>query len=54
MSSNPESHKDNERKDQNGKGPEGTIPESPEGVGAGSTDEASNFEPEEDEGSGKQ
>ncbi|MEC5182351.1 hypothetical protein [Arthrobacter sp. CG_A4] len=32
-----------------GKGPEGTIPETEDGIGATSTDEPSNFEPEEDE-----
>lgn len=31
-----------------GAGPEGTIPESGDGVAAASTEEASNFEPEED------
>ncbi|WP_066295413.1 hypothetical protein [Arthrobacter luteolus] len=31
-----------------GAGPEGTIPASDDGVAAGSGDEASNFEPEED------
>ena len=38
-----------EEQDENtGTGPEGTIPESSDGVAAASTDEASNFEPEED------
>lgn len=31
-------------------GPEGTIPESEDGISASSTGEPSNFEPEEDEG----
>jgi hypothetical protein len=31
-----------------GAGPEGTIPETEDGIAASSTDEASNFEPEED------
>lgn len=31
-----------------GEGPEGTIPSSSDGVAAGSTDEPSHFEPEED------
>ena len=31
-------------------GPEGTIPESADGISASSTGEPSNFEPEEDEG----
>ncbi|MCC9172991.1 hypothetical protein [Arthrobacter sp. zg-Y179] len=30
-------------------GPEGTIPQSEDGIAAASTEEASNFEPEEDE-----
>ncbi len=30
-------------------GPEGTIPDTEDGVAAASTDEASNFEPEEDQ-----
>ena len=30
-------------------GPEGTIPQSEDGISAASTEEASNFEPEEDE-----
>lgn len=38
--------------DDQGAGPEGTIPESSDGVAAGSTDEPSNFEPEEDDGDG--
>lgn len=33
-----------------GVGPDGTIPASSDGVAAGSTDEPSNFEPEEDDG----
>lgn len=39
---------------QDAKGPEGTIPGSEDGVGAGVTDEPSNFEPEEDEDTGDQ
>lgn len=38
--------------DAQGVGPEGTIPASKDGVAAGSTDEPSNFEPEEDDGDG--
>ncbi|WP_173400622.1 hypothetical protein [Arthrobacter sp. H20] len=34
--------------DEKSKGPEGTIPESEDGIGAGVTKEANNFEPEED------
>ena len=38
------------REDQTGsKGPEGTIPQSEDGIAAASSEEASNFEPEEDE-----
>lgn len=38
-----------EEQDKNGgAGPEGTIPDSGDGVAAASTEEASNFEPEED------
>ena len=36
-----------------GTGPEGTIPASGDGVAAGSTDEPSSFEPEEDAGEGR-
>ncbi|MCC9203479.1 hypothetical protein [Arthrobacter sp. zg-Y769] len=32
-----------------GQGPDGTIPQSEDGIAAASTEEASNFEPEEDE-----
>ncbi|MDQ0735384.1 hypothetical protein [Arthrobacter agilis] len=38
--------------DEQGAGPEGTIPASADGVAAGSTDEPSHFEPEEDDGDG--
>ncbi|MBF4993528.1 hypothetical protein ITX31_05325 [Arthrobacter gandavensis] len=42
-----------EEQDKNGgAGPEGTIPESGDGVAASSTDEASSFEPEEDADAG--
>ncbi|MEB7504590.1 hypothetical protein [Arthrobacter koreensis] len=42
-----------EEQDKNdGAGAEGTIPESGDGVAAASTEEASNFEPEEDTDSG--
>lgn len=34
--------------DEKSKGPEGTIPESEDGVGAGVTKEPNHFEPEED------
>ena len=37
-----------DRKDTGSQGPEGTIPQSEDGISAASTDEASNFEPEED------
>lgn len=37
-----------EQKKDGGAGPEGTIPASEDGIAAGSGDEASNFEPEED------
>jgi hypothetical protein len=40
----------NDTDETDGIGPEGTIPVSDDGVAAGSTDEASNFEPEEDDG----
>lgn len=32
-----------------GAGPEGTIPDTPNGIGATTLDEPSNFEPEEDD-----
>lgn len=54
MTSEAEGRKDNEQNDEGGKGPEGSIPDSPEGIGASTTDERSNFEPEEDEGADKQ
>lgn len=38
-----------DRKDTGSQGPEGTIPQSEDGIAAASTEEASNFEPEEDE-----
>lgn len=38
--------------DSQGAGPEGTIPASGDGVAAGSSDEPSSFEPEEDAGEG--
>ncbi|MHA7271904.1 hypothetical protein ACX80Z_00585 [Arthrobacter sp. TMT4-20] len=38
---------ENANADEKSKGPDGTIPESEEGVGAGVTEEASSFEPEE-------
>ncbi|MHA7146114.1 hypothetical protein ACX80U_15510 [Arthrobacter sp. TmT3-37] len=48
-----EGSKQNDTEDATGGlGPEGTIPVSDDGVAAGSTDEASNFEPEEDDGDG--
>lgn len=37
-----------EKDENSGAGPEGTIPETDDGVAASSTEEASNFEPEED------
>jgi hypothetical protein len=36
-------------KDNEGTGPEGTIPDSKDGIGITSTEAPSNFEPEEDE-----
>jgi hypothetical protein len=38
--------------DSQGAGPEGTIPAGADGVAAGTMDEPSNFEPEEDDGDG--
>ena len=38
---------ENANADEKSKGPDGTIPESEDGVGAGITEEASSFEPEE-------
>ncbi|WP_200907580.1 hypothetical protein [Arthrobacter sp. Edens01] len=37
-----------EKDEDGGAGPEGTIPETGDGVAASSTEEASSFEPEED------
>ena len=34
---------------EDGTGPEGTIPDTPDGIGATTLDEPSNFEPEEDD-----
>jgi len=39
-------------KDSEGTGPEGTIPESDDGVAVGAMDEPNQFEPEEDGGHG--
>ena len=36
-------------KETGSQGPDGTIPQSDDGIAAASTEEASNFEPEEDE-----
>lgn len=41
-----------EKDKDGGAGPEGTIPETKDGVAAAGTEEASNFEPEEDSGTG--
>ncbi|GAA1127978.1 hypothetical protein [Arthrobacter flavus] len=38
---------ENANADEKSKGPDGTIPESEDGVGAGVTEEATSFEPEE-------
>lgn len=45
MTEQPEN--DDANADEKSKGPDGTIPESEDGVGAGVTKEASSFEPEE-------
>lgn len=42
--------RDDSGDESDGMGPEGTIPVSDDGIAAGATDEASNFEPEEDDG----
>ncbi len=49
-------HEGNGPKDDrtDGAGPEGTIPAGADGVAAGSTDEPSHFEPEEDKGDSRQ
>jgi hypothetical protein len=47
MSTEGTEHQDADDASQ-GAGPEGTIPDSSDGVAAGSTDEPSHFEPEED------
>ncbi|MHA7262702.1 hypothetical protein ACX80W_05785 [Arthrobacter sp. TMN-37] len=39
----------NGRGQDDGAGPEGTIPDSADGIGATTLDEPSNFEPEEDD-----
>lgn len=49
MSTEGTEHEDHDEA-SDGAGPEGTIPESSDGVAAGATDEPSNFEPEEDDG----
>ncbi|MFJ2507699.1 hypothetical protein [Arthrobacter citreus] len=41
-----------EQDKKGGAGPEGTIPDSGDGVAASSTEDASNFEPEEDTDAG--
>lgn len=38
---------ENANADEKSKGPDGTIPESEDGVGAGVTEEGTSFEPEE-------
>ncbi|WP_173401068.1 hypothetical protein [Arthrobacter sp. H41] len=43
----PDKSRNNEH--EQGTGPEGTIPDTENGIGATTTDEPSNFEPEEDE-----
>lgn len=50
MSTDGTEHHDHDQADTDGEGPEGTIPSSGDGVAAGTTDEPSNFEPEEDDG----
>lgn len=42
--------RDDSHQESGGAGPEGTIPAGDDGVAAGSTEEPSNFEPEEDDG----
>ena len=46
----PDPSRNNENSEhEQGTGPEGTIPDTENGIGVTSTDEPSNFEPEEDE-----
>ncbi|WP_191931501.1 hypothetical protein [Arthrobacter bussei] len=52
MSTDGTEHQDHDQADTGGEGPEGTIPSGEDGVAAGATEEASHFEPEEDEGDG--
>ncbi|WP_342024222.1 hypothetical protein AAE021_03210 [Arthrobacter citreus] len=49
MGSEQNANKDHSKDGENTTGPEGTIPDTKDGVAAASTDEASNFEPEEDQ-----
>ena len=49
MGSEQNAHKDRSKDGDNTTGPEGTIPDSKDGVAAASTEEPSNFEPEEDQ-----
>ncbi len=46
MVSKQDDHEDDEQAE--GVGPEGTIPDSEDGIAVSSTEEPSNFEPEED------
>jgi hypothetical protein len=48
MTETPNGKKDTDAQDT-GAGPEGTIPDNQEGIGATTLDEPSNFEPEEDD-----
>jgi hypothetical protein len=49
MGSEQNANKDHSKDGENTTGPEGTIPDTKDGVAAASTDEPSNFEPEEDQ-----
>ncbi|MCU1634212.1 MAG: hypothetical protein JWM61_2864 [Micrococcaceae bacterium] len=49
MSTEGTNRNDDDQADSQGVGPEGTIPAGADGVAAGTMDEPSNFEPEEDD-----
>ena len=49
MGSEQNANKDHSKDGENTTGPEGTIPDTEDGVAAASTGEPSNFEPEEDQ-----
>lgn len=49
MGSEKNANEDHSKDGEQTTGPEGTIPDSKDGVAAASTDEPSNFEPEEDQ-----